>query len=329
MQTAKVDLHLHLDGSLPLPWAFERALQKGILPPNTTREAFCDKMRFGSGKSAQEVMEMFDLPIALMQTREELHDTIYLLIERLAKSGLIYAEIRAASQHHTKGGLSQTQVLEALCDGRRDALRDFPSIRIGIINCLMHKLPDASANYQENLESIEATRAMLGNGVVALDLAGFENSGPFTDYAPFFEKARACNIPYTIHAGEMGEGVHVREAIAMGAHRIGHGINCVQDPAWLQEVVDTQIPLEVCVTSNLFLNLTYETHPIRTLLAAGANVTINTDNMTFSETDLANEHRQLRAIGVTEEQLTQCTRNAIRAAFLPEDEKQELLRATI
>ena len=116
------------------------------------------------------------------------------------------------------------------------------------------------------------------------------------NYAPLFEKAKEYGIPYTIHAGEMGEGAHVPEAMSMGALRIGHGINCIQDKRWLNEVVEKQIPLEVCVSSNISDARNYAAHPIRQLINAGAKVTVNTDNMMFSKTDLANEHSQLRKI---------------------------------
>ena len=145
-------------------------------------------------------------------------------------------------------------------------------------------------------------------------------------YAPLFEIAREQGIPYTIHAGEMGDGSHVPMAIGMGAYRIGHGINCVHDPAWLAEVVEKQIPLEVCVTGNTIgmFNRKYCDHPIRQLLEAGVKVTINTDNMTFSETDLANEYAQLRALGISMDTLKRCAQNSIDAAFCSEETKDML-----
>ena len=184
----------------------------------------------------------------------------------------------------------------------------------------------AHINMEANLETVRVAKKYLGKGVVALDLAGFENNGDFNLYAPLFEIAKAQGIPYTIHAGEMGDGSHIPLAISWGASRIGHGINSVLSPEWLAEVVEKQIPLEVCVTGNTIAmyNRKYCDHPIRQLLEAGVKVTINTDNMTFSETDLANEYSQLRAIGVSVDTLKRCAQNSIEAAFCDEETKKML-----
>lgn len=324
MQTAKIDLHLHLDGSLNLEWAWKTAVKRGVVAADCTFEQYYDRMHQKNFKTREEGFKKFDFPIAILQTEEDLHDGTLHLIETLEEKGLIYAEIRFAPQQHTLGGLTQAEVVAAVLSGIQDAKETCPGISIGLLNCLMHKGSGAAVNHAANLETVEVTRQFLHQGVVGLDLAGFENNGPFLAYADLFEKAREYQIPYTIHAGEMGEGIHVAEAIQMGAWRIGHGINCVQDPEWLQMVVDKQIPLEVCVTSNVKDERNYAAHPIRQLLAAGAAVTVNTDNMTFSRTDLANEHSQLRAIGVTTQELKQCTWNALNAAFCDEATKEKL-----
>ena len=320
MSYAKIDLHLHLDGSINIDWGWKTALKKGLVEPTCTFEEYYNSLY--TRKEGAPRMSIFDIPISVMQTHDELYEATYNLIKKLSEKGMVYAEIRFASQQHCLEGLTQYEVLEAVVDGWKQASIDFPNIKTGIINCMMHKGDNAAFNMKENMETVEVTKKFLGNGVVGLDLAGYENTGPFMDYAPLFEKARELGIPYTIHAGEMGLGEHVPDAIAMGAHRIGHGILCVQNDAWLQQVIDTQIPLEVCVTSNCGLERNYAAHPVRKLIRSGVKVTINTDNMMFSRTDLAYEHAQLKDIGVTDEELKQCMYNAIDAAFCDEQTKE-------
>ena len=111
-------------------------------------------------------------------------------------------------------------------------------------------------------------------------------------------------------------------------NRIGHGIDCIQDERYLKAILEAQVPLEVCVTSNIKTTLDYASHPVRTLLAKGLKVTVNTDNMMFSKTDLVNEHNQLRMIGVDDLTLRKCTLNALDAAFC-DDETKEYLRSKI
>lgn len=326
METAKIELHLHLDGSLYLPWAWQTAIKRGVVKPDCTFEEYYDIFHGKIMGDRQAGFKKFDFPCAVMQTREDLSDSIYYLIRTLDELGLIYAEIRYASQQHTLGGLTQAETIEALIDGINRAKVDFPNIDVGLINCMMHKGENALANMDINMEALEASRKYLGKGLVGVDLAGFENNGDFMLYAPLFEKARELGLPYTIHAGEMGDGSHVPMAIKMGAYRIGHGIDCVNDPEWLKAVVDAQIPLEVCVTSNCKHEKTYATHPIHQLLDAGVKVTLNSDNMSFSKTNIVNEHSQLRAVGISNETLMQCTLNAVDAAFCDEATKQKLRR---
>lgn len=326
MKYAKIDLHLHLDGSLNMVWAWETAKKRGVVAPDCTFEEYYTTMHRTEFASREERLTRFDFPIAVMQTREDLAASIYHLIETLAEKGLYYAEIRFAPQQHLLKGLTQREVVDAVLSGMEQAKADFPDIEVGLINCLMHKGADAHANWDANVETIRVTKETLGKGVVALDLAGYENNGDFQLYAPLFDMARELEIPYTIHAGEMGDGSHVPMAIAMGASRIGHGFNCIQKPEWLAEVVEKQIPLEICLSGNVAstYNGNYGAHPVRQLLNAGVKVTINTDNMTFAKTDLDNEYAQLRALGVSMEQLEQCAKNSIDAAFCSKETKEKL-----
>ncbi len=320
MKTHFIDLHLHLDGSLYLPWQYEKALEFKTIESDTTFEEYYDKMYQTEFKTREEGFKRFDIPIAVLQTKESLADSVYLLLKQCYELGLVYVEIRFAPQQHTSI-LSQDEVVASTIEGLNRGMNEF-DIKGNLILCCMHKGDHASFNMKENLETVEVASKYLNKGVCAIDLAGYENTGPFMAYEPIFIKAKELGIPYTIHAGEMGEGVHVPEAIKMGAHRIGHGINCIQNEEWLQEVVDTQIPLEVCVTSNCGLERNYAKHPIRTLLERNVKVTLNTDNMTFSRTNLNYEHYECKMLGISEETLMQCTYNAIDAAFCNQETKE-------
>ncbi|MEE3487493.1 MAG: adenosine deaminase [Bulleidia sp.] len=326
MVPALTELHLHLDGSLYLPWAYETAKRQKAVKDDCTFEDFYMMMYRTDYKTTEEAFLKFDLTCACMQTKKDLHDSVYYLARELQDLGIIYAEVRFASQQHCLGGLSQDEVVSAVLSGVSDAARDYPRVMIRIINCLMHKGNSAKDNDAQNRETIEVTGKYLGKGVVGLDLAGYENNCPFEEYAYLFEIARGYGIPYTIHAGEMGEGKHVMQALDMHADRIGHGIDCVQDESWLKRIVEEQVPLEVCPTSNLSFGFTYVSHPVRQLLEAGAKVTINSDNMMFSQTCASNEYLILSRMGVSDAQLMQCTYNAIDAAFCTEEEKKDLRR---
>ena len=321
MNTAKIELHLHLDGSLNIMWAYKKAIERKVVEKQTTFEEFYNLLFSNNASHSAQSIKKFDLVCDLLQHKEDLFDATYDLARRLNNLGLVYAEIRFASQQHLKAGLSQYEALEAVKLAAEKAMEDFP-IKIGIINCLMHKGDGASFNHEANLETIEATRKLLGKTVLALDLAGFENNCEFKEYAYLFEIAKEYKIPYTIHAGEMGDGSHILDALEMGAYRIGHGINCIQDEKYIEALLEKNIPLEVCVSSNVKVDRNYGSHPVRKMIEKGLKVTLNSDNMIFSRTDLVNEHNQLRMLGVDDETLMKCTYNAIDAAFCDEETKK-------
>ena len=324
MNTARTELHLHLDGSFNIRWAYERSLLRGVIPPKSTFRDYYNLLFENNAQPHKISITKFDLTCSILQLREDLEDAAYDLVKRLYEQGLWYAEIRFASQQHLKAGLTQKEALEAVIEGASRATQEFPGIRIGIINCMMHKGEDAYANWEENLETIAVTRELLGKGAVGIDLAGFENNGDFRLYGPLIKKAKEEGIPVTCHAGEMGNGEHIMDVLDWGVDRIGHGVNCIQNEDWLKRVIDTQIPLEVCVTSNIKRTMNYAEHAVLTLLEHGAKVTLNSDNMMFARTNAANEHYQLSMLGVKEETLAQCTRNAIEAAFCDEETRSWL-----
>ena len=326
MKTAKIELHLHLDGSLNIMWAYRKALQRNVIPQNETFEEFYNRLFAVNGQHSAQSIKKFDLVCDLLQYQIDLFEATYDLCRRLNENGLAYAEIRFASQQHCKKGLSQFDALEAVIEGAEKAMEDFP-IRIGIIDCLMHKGDSAMFNMEENLETIDVTEQLLGKTLVGLDLAGFENNCDFNEYAPLFEIASGKGIPYTIHAGEMGQGEHILDAIRMEASRIGHGINCIQDERYIQALCESQIPLEVCVSSNVKVDRNYASHPVRYMIERGLKVTLNTDNMIFARSDLLNEHNQMRMLGMDDETLMQCTWNALDAAFCDEETKECVRKA--
>ena len=322
MKHPLIDLHLHIDGSLNIRWMYERALLRGIIPLDTPFSAYYDSLIL-SGEEGAALFDKFDVPLKVMQTKEDIHDACYTLVKEIAEDGLLYAELRFGPQLHLRNGLSQEEALIAALEGTHDAMRDYP-IRVNLLNAFMHAGDSAEVNETENLETLRLTEKYLGHGVAGLDLAGYENNCDLLEYAPLFEKAREKKIPYTIHAGEMGNGANVLKAIEMGAWRIGHGVFAVQDSSYIQAILDHDLTLEVCPTSNLYFGFTYATHPIRELMDKGVKVTVNSDDMTFCLNDLHYEFSMLRKIGFSEEELKQCTMNAVEAAFLDEEEKDAL-----
>lgn len=325
----KLDLHLHLDGSVLPGTMLELAAQQGVMLPADTVEGYLAYIREASGcGSVNRYLEMFEHPIQVMQDAASLARITRELIELLSSQGVAAAEIRFAPQLHTRRGLTQAGAVEAVLEGRRQGLAACPDIRIGILCCMMCIGPEV-VNHAANAETVEVTAQYLGQGVVGLDLAGAEGIDPLCRFAPLFRRAAELGIPYTCHAGDSQGPDTVRDAMDFGARRIGHGHHIYDDPALVQRAIREGVTIEVCPTSNIQCRTqaSYAQHPAKKLLDAGLAVTINTDNMTFAGVSLDEEYDHcLTEMGFTPEDLIRMNMNSVRACFLPQADKEELLR---
>lgn len=327
MNVRYIDLHLHLDGSLPPETILKLAERSGVRLPADSPETLCPFLSVEEHcQSLNEYLEKFDLPIAVLQTQECLELAAYELLTDLNRRGVAYTEIRFAPSSHCTRGLSQEQVIESVLSGMNRAMGELP-IRAQLIACCMR----GKDNVQANRETVLAAKRFLGAGVCCIDLAGAEALFPTEDFAPLFAFAQEQDMPYIIHAGEAAGCESVRAALRLGAKRIGHGVAAAADAALMDRLREERIPLEVCVTSNVQTKAVpcLEQHPIRLLMERGVPVTVNTDNMTVSNTDMAKEVSLLHsAFHFTDEEILRLQDNAVDAAFLSETEK-ETLRKTL
>lgn len=320
----RIDLHNHLDGSLPAETILKLAEMSGVVLPADTVEEITKYLTVSPDcTSLNEYLEKFDIPVSVLQTEACLETAVYDLMKSLDSRGVCYAELRFAPGQHLRRGLTQDAVTAAAVKGLQKALGEC-AIRGQLILCCMRGAADAV-----NRETIDVTKRYLGRGVCCADLAGAEAIFPTSDYLDLFAYAAEQGVPYVIHAGEADGPESMWAAISMNASRIGHGIAAVRDERLMEYLKEHRIPLEVCVTSNVQTKgaASVETHPILNMLEYGLAVTVNTDNMTVSGTDLEHEFELLRnRCGMTDAQERMLTENAVRAAFLSDEEKDALLK---
>lgn len=320
MYQGKVDLHLHLDGSLSEEVVAELAAREGL---TLTAEQIRDSIQVPDNcTSLVDYLKRFELPTVVLQTEYALERAAYDLVERLSKQGLIYTEIRFAPQLHTRKGLTQETVLRSVVRGVRQAQEDYPSICAGVLLCSM-------IGGEKNEETVRLAKEYIGNGVCGADLAGAEGSVPLETYAPLFEGLYREQVPFTLHAGECGDPENVRKSVELGARRVGHGCGAIKSEKVMELLAKTQTTVEACVVSNLQTKVVLDAkdHPIRPFFDRGIAVTVNTDNMACSNTSLLREHQVIAdSMGFTDEQFRKMDENAIRGAFISDAEKAELLK---
>lgn len=312
------ELHLHLDGSLPPDTVRRLAAINGTELPGDDAEL--SSLLESHGGDLGLYLRKFALPCSLLQTREALTLAAFELCTQLKNRGVIYAELRFAPQKHLERGLTQKEAAAAVVEGMRGS--GLPS---GLILCCMR----GSDNEEENRDTVFAAAEYLGSGVCAVDLAGAEMLYKTENFAGLFGLVRSLEIPCTIHAGEADGADSVRAALALGAARIGHGVRSADDPDLVKELAHRGIALEMCPTSNLntgiYRNLSE--HPAAAMLRAGVPVTVSSDNMTVSATNIREEYRRLvSALGLTKAEVKTTLLNSASAAFADEGTKAAITK---
>ncbi|HVS00401.1 MAG TPA: adenosine deaminase [Thermoanaerobaculia bacterium] len=320
-----VELHRHLDGNVRLETVLDLARQHGIPLPATTLEGLRPFVQvIGRESDLVGFIAKFALLRRVMVDYDAVRRIVRENLEDAVREGIDYIELRfspafMAEEH----GLDTLRVAETACEALAEATGKLPvrAKLIGIIS--RHYGPEAG------WVELEAAIRYRDHGIVALDLAGDEANFPGELFVDHFRKAREAGLHVIAHAGEAAGAESVRQAVlGLGAERIGHGVRSVEDPAVLDLLAERNIPLEVCPTSNLHTNTIpdYRSHPLPDLLRRGFRVTLNTDDPSISGIDLAHEYRIAREeLGLSEEEIRKLQENALDAAFLTTEEREELL----
>jgi adenosine deaminase len=333
----KVLLHEHLDGGLRIDTILELAEESAYAglpsPDPVALAAWFDQ---GESGSLESYLESFRHTVGVMQTAAAIERVAHESVIDLAADGVVYAEIRFAPSLSTTGGLPRRRVVEAALSGLRRGERE-TGMETGLILAAMR-------NDTDSLEVARLAVEMEPLGVVGFDLAGPERGFPADDHLPACRYVREASMSLTIHAGEADGPDSIWRALQRcGAHRIGHGVHIVDD-CLIEDgeivtlgrlacyVRDHQVPLEVCVTSNLHTG-TFDTpgdHPVGALHRAGFAVTLSTDNRLMSGTSLSDEftlvaeHHEF-----TVRDLQQVTERAMMSAFCSLPTKERLLTEQI
>lgn len=320
-----VELHCHFDGSLNVEKSYELAKARNIIPEEMSYEEFAKEMPVPSDNvSLETFLDHFKFPLAILQDEEALYESMIACIHDLEQDDVCYAEVRFAPQAHLQKGLTQEDAVLACIKGVEKAKELYPNITIQLILCMMC---DEIGDSEVNLETARLAAKYYGNGVCALDLAGAEGLVPYQNYQKSIAIVKEKNVPITLHAGESGPSSNVHDALALGADRIGHGGHALEDESVVQELLDKQVVLEQCVTSNIQCHNqpSYASHSLRPLFDKGVKVTINTDNRSLSGTTLHEEVEKVKKyMNFTDEDIHQMMLNAVDGAFTTEEEKERL-----
>ncbi len=322
-QLPKVELHLHLVGSASAPTVLELAGRHpaGGVVPRTEPEL----RAYYEFRDFPHFADVYGAVSALVRDPADVAALVTGAARDLAGQNARYAELTVTPYTFTAMGMPAREVTEALDIGAGAALGEH-GVRIGYIFDIPGEYGAVAARATLDHALSDPPRALTGFG-----LAGIEQARPAHRDAlrEVFAAAIAAGLHSVPHAGEMSGPETIWEALTgLRAERIGHGISCLDDPALVAYLRETQVPLEVCPTSNVCTKQvpSLAAHPLPRMLAEGLFVTLNSDDPPMFGTSLGEEYRRAASVlGLSRDQLAGLARNGVRASFLDAAAKQALL----
>lgn len=312
----KIELHLHLEGAAPAPFIRALAAEKHL----DLSGAF-DAHGHYAYRDFTEFLRVYEAATSVLQTPQDFARLLTEVLERSAEQGVVYTELFVSPEFCGGAELSAWRDYLAAMTEVAARMRVQGIDSRGIITAIRHFGPDRAR------KSAICAAETVGEWITGFGMGGAESAGRATDYAWSFDCAREAGLGLTCHAGEWGGPDNIRDALALGVSRIGHGVRAIEDPALVRDLAARGTVLEICPGSNIALGLwpDWAAHPIARLVDAGVKVTVSTDDPPFFHTTMRHEYARLAdAFGWGEQEFTQLNQWAIDAAFCDEETRARL-----
>ena len=321
----KVELHRHLEGSLRVSTMLEIADQENIDLPSDQDFKRLVQVQKDEPQNFRNFLSKFDTLRKFYISQAAIERFTKEVVEDAAVDGVLHLELTFTPVALCRiRGYDMGEIMDLVAEAASTAASEF-GIQVRLI---------ASANRHEDPELAakvaELAVARISKGIVGLGLVGNEAEFPGQPFFETFHLARKAGLSIVIHAGEWGGAENIREAIEkFEADRIGHGVRIFKSPEIMDLARRVGIPFEVCITSNCQSGVVSSCadHPVKKMLDAGLNITLNTDDPGLSNITLSHEYLLAREqYGFSQASLIQCVRAAAQAAFIQDAEKQDLLK---
>ncbi len=295
---AKAELHLHLEGTVD-----RETLQ--ILDPAASRaeiDAAWGYSDFGG------FLQCFKFIAQRLRTPADYGLITRRMLAQLTAQDIAYAEVTLAAGVVLWLGFDFAEVWREVRAAQRESAVE------------IHWNLDAIRQFgaEHVMEVAKLAAAYVGDGAISFGIGGSEVGGPAAQFREAYAWARDAGLRLTAHAGETDGPDSIRQALAIGAERIGHGIRAADDAELLRELRGRNIPLEVCITSNVRTGAVsgLEAHPVRKLYDAGVPITLNTDDPGIFECTLAGEFALAKdRFGFSDAELAGIAENAWKYRF--------------
>ena len=312
----KAELHLHLEGSVTPQTLVElrqRHWKESRLPEAQSVYEYKDFLGF---------LQAFKTLTEDLQSPEDYELITYRLMQALKAENVFHAEVYVSVGVCLWRKLDFDTIFEGLECGRERGEKDFGVSLLWIFDAVRQFGP---ARAQEVFELAAKYR---DRNVVGIGIGGDEQKAPPELFRDQYAYARDQGLRLTCHAGESAGPESIWGALNLGAERIGHGVTAGSDPELMEELATRQVPIEICLTSNLRTACCarIEDHPVRRYFDQGLMLTLNTDDPAMFHTSLSGEYELAQThFGFSDEHLRELARNSFEASFLAAEKKLQFL----
>lgn len=313
----KAELHLHLEGTVD-PETLVELSNRHDPNPITIKEA----TQLYEYADFNGFLMAFKAVTQRLLAAEDFDLVTYRMIERLSKQRVVHAEVYVSvgvvywRQHDFE------PLFEGIERGRERGERDFGVSVLWIFDAVRHFGTEAAKRV------FDLAVRYKDRHVVGVGIGGDEQRGPAEQFRDLYRHAADNGLRLTAHAGESTGPESIWAALNIGAERLGHVLSAIHDPDLIEVLAQRQIPVEVCISSNLRTGCLpkIEEHPVRRLFDAGIPVTLNTDDPAMFHTSVTHEYELAQDVfGFTDEHIRELARNSLEASFLPADKKIVML----
>ena len=312
----KADLHLHLEGSVTPEALVELRRRHGKQSTLAEAEALYQYQDFLGFLAAFKVLTE-DL-----ETPGDYELIAYRLMEQLKSENVLHAEVYVSVGVCLWRQQDFGPIFEGLERGRGRGERDFGVSLLWIFDAVRQFGPEAAQ------QVFQLAAKYRDRNVVGVGIGGDEQKAPPEQFRQPYAYAAGVGLRLTAHAGESAGPESIWGALNLGAERIGHGLTAGRDSELMEELATRQIPVEICLTSNLRTGccISGSDHPVRRYFDQGLMITLNSDDPAMFSTSLNREYEVAQAeFGFSDEHLRELARNSFEASFLPPEKKLRFL----
>ena len=311
----KVELHLHLEGAIPLEALWSLIEKYGGDPDVPDPSALEKRFRY---RDFAHFIEAWVWKNGFLREHEDFTFAAEAVARHLLAQRIVYAEAFYSPGDFRRHGLAPQQLTEAI----RAGLDRVHGIEVRLVADFVRDFgPEQAARV---LDEVSEVRDL---GVIGVGIGGSELEFPPGPFADVYREARRRGFRTSAHAGEAAGAESVWGAIReLEVDRIGHGTRAAEDERLLDHLAERRVPLEMCPGSNVRTGVVVDlaSHPIRDFMKRGLVVTVNTDDPTMFGNSLAGEYRALADLGVTRREILGLARNAIESSWAEPESKRRL-----